>query len=128
MQDTGKLMAALGIAGFLFAMFVMPTSVDMGLLGERVVNAGLQQRQMLAAIGSAALFLAGCVLRAGGAIVSAIIAAARPATAPEHDRAMMERLGIDPVGADYRYDGFLYGRLSDAVQAAERKAADQPSA
>ena len=117
MRDVGSVIAALGAAGFLAVVFLMPTSVDATAYGGgEVTNLALQQRQMLAAIGSAAIFLAGVILHAAGALAPS--EAAKPLTA--EDEATMQRLGITRDAHGYHVAGYVYSKLATAVKAAEK--------
>ncbi len=113
MKDTGLALAVLGALGFLAAFFLLPTSVDASFGGGEVTNLALQQRQLLAAMGSAAVFLAGVILYAAGA------AAALNATGGD-DAETMKRLGITHDAQGYHHGGFVYNSLSAAVAAAQR--------
>lgn len=117
MRDTGSIMAALGAVGFLAVVFLMPTSVDAGTYGGgEVTNLALQQRQLLAAIGTAALFLAGIILHAAGALLPAVA----EATPPE-DEETMSRLGITHDAHGYRAGGFVYSSFAAAAKAVQRR-------
>lgn len=115
MKDTGSALIAIGAFGFLAATFLLPTSVDAAFGAGEVTNLALQQRQMLAAIGSAAVFLAGMILYAAGAL------AAQKSVAGSGDAEVMARLGITHDSEGYHHGGFVYGTLKAAQAAAERR-------
>lgn len=121
MQDVGKVLAAIGAAGFLFALFGMSTTIP-DMAGGSVVNLDLQQRQLLIALGGLALLVSGAVLVSGGAMVDALRLKASAAAPDDTDaEATMERLGIKREGSDYAVRGYLYRTLPQAVAAAERR-------
>ncbi|HEX8382871.1 MAG TPA: hypothetical protein VF592_05785 [Sphingomonas sp.] len=121
MKEAGTTLAAVGLLGFLAALFLMPTSLNAGTAyaGE-VVNLSLQQRQLLVAIGSAALFVAGVILYAAGATVQAVAPRVSPAISDADEEAAMDRLGITRGAGGYQHGGFAYSTLRSAVAAAER--------
>lgn len=117
MRDIGSVIAAIGAAGFLAVAFLMPTSVDAGPYGGgEVANLALQQRQLIAAIGTAALFLAGIILRAAGALLPSVAEEA----APPEDEETMSRLGITHDAHGYRAGGFVYSSFAAAAKAVQR--------
>jgi hypothetical protein len=111
MRSVGTILATIGAIGFLAAAFLMPTTVETGLYGGAVANIALQQQQMLAAIGTATLFLAGVILHAAGAIRG-------PAeTAPLiEDEATIARMGITRGEDGYRWAGGLYPTFAAAAK------------
>lgn len=117
MRDMGSILTVVGAIGFLAVVFLMPTSVNAGMYGSaEVTNLGLQQRQLLAAIGTAALFLAGIILHAAGALIPT---AAKTVATPE-DEETMSRLGITRDSQGYHVGGFVYSSFAAAVKAAQR--------
>lgn len=119
------------------AALLMPTSVDSGTYVTNVVNLDLQQRQMLAAIGSACLFIGGVVLIAASAIIEALSATPRltaplPALAAsdlpptvsadvgDETTLTMQQYGITKEVNGYRYGPFVYATLDQATRQAER--------
>ncbi len=120
MKDTGKGLAILGALGFLAAVFLMPTSVPAGQFGtDAIINIGLQQRQMLVALGCLALFVAGVILAVGGAIVEA--PGSPTATySLEEEAAVMEQWGIARVPSGYQFGSFAYPKLAQAVAQASK--------
>ncbi|WP_293873237.1 hypothetical protein [Sphingomonas sp. UBA978] len=118
MRDIGSIIAAIGAAGFLAIVFLMPTSVDAALYGGgEVTNLALQQRQLLAAMGTSALFLAGIILHAAGALLPSVAAEA----APPEDEETMSRLGITHDAHGYRAGGFVYSSFAAAAKAVQRR-------
>jgi hypothetical protein len=116
-RDIGSIIAAIGAAGFLAVVFLMPTSVDAGMYGGgEVTNLALQQRQLLAAIGTAALFLAGTILHAAGALIPA----AAESAIPLEDEAAMSRLGITRDAHGYHAGGFVYSSFAAAAKQVRR--------
>ena len=118
MRDTGSIIASLGAVGFLAVVFLMPTSVDAGSYGGgEVTNLALQQRQLLAGIGTAALFLAGVILHAVGSLM--------PTNAEadifSEDEATMARLGITRDAQGYHAGGFVYSSFASAAKASRRR-------
>lgn len=138
MKDLGTALSFFGAIGFLAAMFLMPTSVASGAYGvPDVVNLSLQQQQNLTAIGCAAVFLAGVVLTAAGAIVEAVAPPltatlpsesgfaprsdlARAVETPADEQAAMDRYGIRRDGEGYVFGSFRYTKLNDAIRQAQR--------
>jgi len=116
-RDLGSIIAAIGAAGFLGVVFLMPTSVDAGTYGGgEVTNLALQQQQLLAAIGTAALFLAGIILHAAGALIPTVA----KAVATSEDEETMSRLGITRDTQGYHVGGFVYSSFAAAAKAAQR--------
>lgn len=115
MQRLGLVLAILGSVGFLASAFLMPTSVATGPYGGAVTNLALQQQQILAAIGTAALFLAGIILHAAGALVPP----AKPDILVE-DEATMAKLGITREVGGYRWGGGVYPTFAAAARDANR--------
>lgn len=118
MREMGSIIAAVGGAGFLAVVFLMPTGVDAGTYGGgQVTNLALQQRQLLAAIGTSALFLAGIILHAAGALLPTPAEEATPA----EDEETMSRLGITHDAHGYRAGGFVYSSFAAAAKAVQRR-------
>lgn len=112
MRAIGLIVAILGAAGFLAVVFLMPTSVNTESFGGgAVTNLALQQQQMLAAIGTVALFLAGIILHAAGALIPR----AGVDTLVE-DEATMAQLGITREANGYRWGGGIYPTFAAAAR------------
>lgn len=117
-RDIGSMIAAAGAIGFLAVVFLMPTSVNAGMYGGgEVTNLALQQRQLLAGIGTASLFLAGVILHAVGSLIPANAAA----DVPSEDEATMARLGITRDAQGYHAGGFVYSSFASAARATQRR-------
>lgn len=133
-KGVGQALTVAGVIGFLLAAFVMPTSVGSAPYGTDVVNLSLQQRQMVAVIGSACIFIAGMILIAAAGIADSMSGAvartaptspgsdlpANPASVDDDVAVTMQRYGILKELNGYRYGGFVYSRLEQAVRQAER--------
>jgi len=120
MKQTGQIIAVVGVLGFLAAFFLMPTSVPTDQFGtDGIVNIGMQQRQMLVALGCLALFVAGVIVAVGGAMMEA---SAKPATVytPDEEAAVMEQWGITRSPSGYQFGSFAYPKLAQAVAQASK--------
>jgi hypothetical protein len=119
-KQTGQALATIGALGFLAAVFLMPTSVPSGSFGTGdIINIGLQQRQMLVALGCLALFVAGVIVAVAGVIVEA--PGSPTATyALEEEAAVMERWGITRGPSGYQFGSFAYPKLAQAVAQASK--------
>lgn len=120
MKEAGQFIAALGAAGFLAALFFMPTSIEAPPGTGDVVNIGLQQRQMLVAMGCLAVFLAGAMMATAGAVLGRVGVAAPSDIPADQEAETMERYGITRDPAGYRFGSFAYPKLSQAVEQAQR--------
>jgi hypothetical protein len=74
MRNVGMILWLGGAALATYAMFLFDASVEVSAYGSRVVNLGLQQRQMMMLIVGCALFVVGAVMH--------VVGASRTSTAP----------------------------------------------
>lgn len=120
MREAGLAMSVGGVIGFFAALFLMPVAMPASEFGSEVVNLDLQQRQLLVALGSSALFVAGVILYAVAVLIEAMVRTGETLPTPE-EAATMERLGIEREAFGFRHNGFIYPKLRSAIEAAERR-------
>jgi hypothetical protein len=140
-MKTGNMLIAAGIILFLYAAFVFDTSVEAtgfganAETGNRIINIGLQQRQMMLAMAGLALFLAGIIndaaswladalkqisLRSGP--VAATATSDRPSPDPAREDQELARIGISRDGDAYLIGNNRYKTKEDAMATARFRA------